>query len=149
MPRLTRNGSTWPQNNVSNECLKIRRSIGKSGALDHAQGKSQISDRATPAFGLYIEVNSFCNFFVISFTFCSVLAHGDAQSYISVRYRIGRSTGNGILNETTAAIWHVLHEEFVPAPTLEDYRDIAKDFWNVWQFPNCIGASLWPFADAL
>lgn len=31
-------------------------------------------------------------------------------------------------------------EELMPAPTEETWRQIAADFWEHWNFPNCIGA---------
>ena len=28
----------------------------------------------------------------------------------------------------------------MPTPTKETWLKISKEFWNVWNFPNCIGA---------
>lgn len=28
----------------------------------------------------------------------------------------------------------------MPIPTTELWKSIAKDFWEKWQFPNCIGS---------
>jgi len=30
--------------------------------------------------------------------------------------------------------------EVMPQPTEERWKQISNDFWNVWNFPNCLGA---------
>lgn len=57
----------------------------------------------------------------------------------SWEYRIGRSTTHKIIGET-CAIWKALQEEYLPQPTKQRWIEITDEFWNKWNFPNCIGA---------
>lgn len=38
------------------------------------------------------------------------------------------------------AIWDCLVEEYMPVPTTEDWREIAENFQERWNFPLCCGA---------
>jgi len=57
----------------------------------------------------------------------------------SWEYRIGRSTTHKIIGETCDAIWKALQEEYLPQPTKQRWIEITDEFWNKWNFPNCIG----------
>lgn len=59
---------------------------------------------------------------------------------ISLAYRVGRSTVSGIIRETCKAIWNQLQPLYMKPPELDDFQVIAKEFQDLWQFPNCIGA---------
>ena len=37
-------------------------------------------------------------------------------------------------------IVNTLMKEVMPEPSEEQSKAIAEDFWNIWNFPNCIGA---------
>jgi hypothetical protein len=37
------------------------------------------------------------------------------------------------------AIWKKLQKQHMPEPTVAHFEKIAEDFWDTWQFPNCIG----------
>jgi len=37
-------------------------------------------------------------------------------------------------------IVNTLMKEVMPEPYEEQWKAIAKDFCNIWNFPNCIGA---------
>jgi len=45
-----------------------------------------------------------------------------------------------IVLEVCSAIISKLKEEYLSIPSEEDWKRIAKEFWDIWNFPNCIGA---------
>ena len=53
---------------------------------------------------------------------------------------MGISTVAGIIPEVCQVIWESLVEEFLPVPKAADWREIAQDFREKWNFPNCLGA---------
>ncbi|CAH3158975.1 unnamed protein product, partial [Pocillopora meandrina] len=69
------------------------------------------------------------------------LASGNSQQTMSFSYRVGRQTVSSIIKETCHAIWQVLNEKYLRAPSLpDDWEDIAEEFMQLWNFPHCIGA---------
>lgn len=42
--------------------------------------------------------------------------------------------------ETCEAIWNELNAEHMPFPTEDMFLTIASDFYNKWNFPNCVGS---------
>ncbi len=70
------------------------------------------------------------------------LATGDSQRTIANSYRCGYSTVCGIIQETCEAIWTaLLQPEFLSTPSSpEQWKRVAKDFYELWNFPNCCGA---------
>lgn len=68
------------------------------------------------------------------------LATGDSFRTISLSYRLGHSTVHNIVKEVCSAIIKRLQPEVMPPPTQETWKQIATDFWDRWNFPNCIGA---------
>ncbi|XP_050676761.1 uncharacterized protein LOC126973478 [Leptidea sinapis] len=73
-------------------------------------------------------------------TFLRFLATGDSFKTISFTYRMGRSTVGSIVHRTSRVVIEVLLNEVMPAPTEDRWNEIAIEFWERWQFPNCIGA---------
>lgn len=60
---------------------------------------------------------------------------------MSFQYRIGRSTVSGIIDETCQAIWEALHEVYLKPPSNKnDWKEISKEFEELWNFPHCLGA---------
>ena len=48
-----------------------------------------------------------------------------------------------IVKKTCEVIWKVLKPEYVKAPSSEnDWRAISKQFEQLWNFPHCLGISL-------
>ena len=69
------------------------------------------------------------------------LSFGNSQQSMSFSYRVERQTVSIIIKETCRAIWQVLNEKYLSAPKLpEDWENIAEQFMQLWNFPNCIGA---------
>jgi len=69
------------------------------------------------------------------------LAIGESQTSLSYNYRVGKSTVCQILKEVPEKIWEILSPIAVKVPEREDdWKKLAKDFWNLWGFPHCLGA---------
>ncbi|KAL0107403.1 hypothetical protein PUN28_015743 [Cardiocondyla obscurior] len=68
------------------------------------------------------------------------IATGDQASSIAFAYRIGESTVYKIIKETCSVIIKVLSPLYLQPPKEEDWKRIAVQFWERWNFPNCIGA---------
>ncbi|XP_044151430.1 protein ALP1-like [Bufo gargarizans] len=68
------------------------------------------------------------------------LASGESFSSLHFQFRLGKSTISYIVKDTCRAIWNLLREEFLPHPTCQQWISIADKFYEVTQFPNCIGA---------
>jgi hypothetical protein len=61
-------------------------------------------------------------------------------STVARGFRIGKSTAYKIIIETCDVIWRVLQPIYLPEPTVESWKHVAKNFYKIWNFPNCIGA---------
>ncbi|XP_054277592.1 uncharacterized protein LOC128996347 [Macrosteles quadrilineatus] len=72
--------------------------------------------------------------------FLRFLATGDTFKTISFSYRLGRSTVASIVHHTSQAVIEVLLNKVMPVPDEDKWNEIAAEFWDRWQFPNCIGA---------
>ncbi|KYN09434.1 hypothetical protein ALC57_18453 [Trachymyrmex cornetzi] len=56
-------------------------------------------------------------------------------------FRIEKLTVYNIIPEVCNIIWEVLQPIYLRCPQKEDeWIKIANDFYNIWNFPNCIGA---------
>ena len=58
---------------------------------------------------------------------------------IAFSYRLGHSTVWTIIRDVCDAIVERMMGEQMPFPEKEDWEKIAEDFWDVWNFPNCVG----------
>lgn len=68
------------------------------------------------------------------------LATGSSFKSLAFTFRMGASTVAAIVTETVAIIWDELHPQHIPIPTADDFQSIAKDFYEIWNFPHCLGA---------
>ena len=55
-------------------------------------------------------------------------------------FLIGTPTECNIIRETCQVIWNVLSPDFLKPPTADEWGKISKDFYEIWNLPNCIGA---------
>lgn len=53
---------------------------------------------------------------------------------------MGHSTVHSIVHGVCDSIINQLFSKYIPTPVKEQWEEIAKKFWSVWNFPNCIGA---------
>lgn len=53
---------------------------------------------------------------------------------------MGFSTVSKIIEEVCVAIWTRLHPIYMPDPTTEIWEKSMSGFYNIWQFPNCLGS---------
>uniref|UniRef100_A0A672FU35 DDE Tnp4 domain-containing protein n=1 Tax=Salarias fasciatus TaxID=181472 RepID=A0A672FU35_SALFA len=68
------------------------------------------------------------------------LASGDSLINLAFCYRLGHSTVAQSVHMVCAAIEKLMMAEFLPTPTQETWTEVARGFWNRWNFPNCLGA---------
>lgn len=50
------------------------------------------------------------------------------------------STVKDIVISTCKAIWTNLMEEHMPVPSIAKLESSKDGYWDVWNFPNCVGA---------
>ena len=68
------------------------------------------------------------------------LAASESQASLSYNFRLGRSTVCGMLEDIPKIIWNCLSSALKAPSKDEDWKKIATDFWNIWNFPLCLGA---------
>ncbi|XP_063530916.1 uncharacterized protein LOC134755454 isoform X2 [Cydia strobilella] len=68
------------------------------------------------------------------------LSTGLSFHRLAENFRIGVSTVSRIVVEVCDALWLVLQPLVIPKPTEDDWKRIAKEFGELWQFKNCLGA---------
>ncbi|KAI8119870.1 Protein ALP1-like [Lucilia cuprina] len=68
------------------------------------------------------------------------LTQGNSFQSLAWSFKLGKETVRSIILETTEVIWSKLSSIYVAEPNIEDFKQIAEDFWNMWDMPNCIGS---------
>ena len=54
---------------------------------------------------------------------------------------MGKSAIFGVVYEVCEATWKALQPEYVKMPSYEEeWLAVSKDFEEIWNFPNCVGA---------
>lgn len=75
------------------------------------------------------------------FLFCRYLATGSTFTALALYFARGVSTISDIIAETTDVIWSTLKTEYMAIPTTEKWKDISNRFYELWNVPNCLGAT--------
>lgn len=68
------------------------------------------------------------------------LATGASFKSLGFTFRMGATTVSLIVQDTVKAIWEVLQPVHMKVPTEDTFRRIAEEFYDKWNFPNCLGA---------
>lgn len=55
-------------------------------------------------------------------------------------YHVGKTTVHKIIRETCTVLWDELHPTVLAPPTPKKWLDIARQYYERWNMPNCIGA---------
>lgn len=55
-------------------------------------------------------------------------------------FQLGKETVRRIILETAEVLWSKLSDIYVSEPNEEDYKQIAQDYWELWNMPNCVGS---------
>lgn len=53
---------------------------------------------------------------------------------------MGKTTIAEVVKDTCTAIWDVLKDKYLPRPSKEMWCKISDNYFQKWNFPNCIGA---------
>ncbi|KAK4882659.1 hypothetical protein RN001_005978 [Aquatica leii] len=69
------------------------------------------------------------------------LSQGSSMQNIAWSYQLGHSTVHYIIHDVCRILWIVLNKNYLKSPsTTAEWEAIVNDFWQLWNFPNCVGA---------
>ncbi|CAN7946872.1 unnamed protein product, partial [Ixodes pacificus] len=69
------------------------------------------------------------------------LATGETFASTGFQFRRGHNTVSKIVHEVCIAMYEVLAPDFIKLPsTPGEWRQVARGFEELWQFPHCLGA---------
>lgn len=68
------------------------------------------------------------------------MATGESFRSLAFAFRISHSYISTLVKETLLAICKHLVPIFIPSPSKEVLKRNAEEFWERWNFPNCVGA---------
>lgn len=77
---------------------------------------------------------------IFPFSNCSYLAHAGSLGTTASIYRIGYSTIYVIIKETCTVLVDVLKPRHLAAPDEHKWLEIADEYYERYNFPNCLGA---------
>lgn len=82
-----------------------------------------------------------CLFFLLKlFIICRYLATGLAFRQLAMAFRISKTAVSNIVIEVCIALWNSLKNKHMSTPTVDDFKNIANEFYKKWNFPNCVGS---------
>lgn len=68
------------------------------------------------------------------------MATGESYRSFAFSFRISHCEISSIVKEVLTAICQNLMQILLPPPTEDDFKARAIEFWERWNFPNCVGA---------
>ncbi|XP_063241738.1 uncharacterized protein LOC134541921 isoform X3 [Bacillus rossius redtenbacheri] len=68
------------------------------------------------------------------------LATGSTYASLQLEYLVGKTTISKVVAETCQVTWDCLHCTEMPEPTVQQWIEIADNFYRKTNFPNCAGA---------
>jgi len=77
------------------------------------------------------------NNYIIYFRY---LATGCPFRALALYFARGECTISRVIAETTQVIWNALKETYMPVPTTDEWKRIARRYFELWNLPNCLGA---------
>jgi hypothetical protein len=68
------------------------------------------------------------------------LGKGDSIQTVAWGLRIGCSTAQEIVLETSKALYQVLAQDHLEPPDTDEWTSLSYEFAKTWNLPNCVGA---------
>lgn len=75
-----------------------------------------------------------------SLYYCRYLSTGQSFRSLEFSFRMEVTTVSKIIREILKVIWEILQPLHMKIPDEQDFRKVAHDYYNIWNFPNCIGS---------
>nr|CAI5856878.1 unnamed protein product [Callosobruchus analis] len=69
-----------------------------------------------------------------------IVSTGLAFRQIAFTFRISKSSVASIVVEVCKTLWDSLQGIHMPVPTVRDFENVAAQYFNKWNFPNCLGS---------
>lgn len=68
------------------------------------------------------------------------MATGESYRSLAFNFRISHCEISNIVKDVLRALCENLMPVLLPPPTENDFKTRASEFWERWNFPNCVGA---------
>ncbi|XP_060859040.1 uncharacterized protein LOC132936341 [Metopolophium dirhodum] len=68
------------------------------------------------------------------------LASGESMMSIMYSFRIGKATVSKLILQCCEVLWDTLNKKVLVVPVTNKWAQIAAEFENKWQVPNCVGS---------
>lgn len=74
------------------------------------------------------------------YLFYRYLSTGMSFRSLAFSFRMGASTVSKIVKEVVKVLWQTFQPLHMQIPSKEDFLKTAEDYYNLWNFPHCLGA---------
>ncbi|KAG5866591.1 hypothetical protein JTB14_018440 [Gonioctena quinquepunctata] len=68
------------------------------------------------------------------------LSEGCSMQQIAWDFYVGKTTVHCVIKETCKVLWDKLQPLYLEPPSVQDFENISKGFYERWNMPNCLGA---------